>query len=279
MAPKSTRGRKSSARASSGQRTRRLLTGTGAFADDRQTPRVLHVAFRRSEQSHARIKAIDCGAARKAAGVIAVFTADDLAATVEPLFATSRMKGYHATPILPLARGKVRYVGEPVVGIVAQSRYLAEDALELIDIEFEPLPVGHRSVEAVKDDAPLLARGGRDQRHCRREFKKGDVEADARGRACEGQGSLPHAPQKAAGDRAAGLSRPSTTPVDARSPLHSSTRSLASCAMRWLPRSIYPAADSASSPPDVGGGFGGKGSLYPEEILRLRWRRGSSAVR
>ena len=98
------------ARASSGQRTRRLLSGTGAFADDRQTPRVLHVAFRRSEHSHARIKAIDCGAARKADGVVAVFTAEDLAATVAPLLATSRMKGYHATPILPLARGKVRYV-------------------------------------------------------------------------------------------------------------------------------------------------------------------------
>ncbi|MGB7010483.1 MAG: xanthine dehydrogenase family protein molybdopterin-binding subunit, partial [Pseudolabrys sp.] len=115
----------------------RLLSGTGAFADDRQTPRVLHVAFRRSEHSHALIKAIDCSAARKADGVVAVFTAEDLAATVAPLLATSRMKGYHATPILPLARGKVRYVGEPVVGIVAQSRYLAEDALEMIDIEFE----------------------------------------------------------------------------------------------------------------------------------------------
>ncbi|TMJ31211.1 MAG: xanthine dehydrogenase family protein molybdopterin-binding subunit, partial [Alphaproteobacteria bacterium] len=105
----------------------RLLRGTGAFADDRQVPGTLHVAFRRSEHSHARIKSIDCAAARKAAGVVAVLTAEDLTATVMPLLATSRMKGYHATPILPLARGKVRYVGEPVVGIVAHSRYLAED--------------------------------------------------------------------------------------------------------------------------------------------------------
>ena len=67
----------------------RLLSGTGAFADDRQAPRALHVAFRRSEHSHARIKSIDCAAARKAAGVVAVFTAEDLAATVTPLLATS----------------------------------------------------------------------------------------------------------------------------------------------------------------------------------------------
>ena len=57
----------------------RLLTGTGAFADDRQIPRVLHVAFRRSEHAHARIRAIDCGARTQAPGVVAVFTADDLA--------------------------------------------------------------------------------------------------------------------------------------------------------------------------------------------------------
>ena len=112
----------------------RLLTGAGCYTDDRQVPRLLHVAFKRSDHSHARIRGIDCAAARAAPGVVAVFTADDLAA-VKPLLASSRMPGYYATPILALARGKVRYVGEPVVGVVAESRYLAEDALELIDID------------------------------------------------------------------------------------------------------------------------------------------------
>jgi carbon-monoxide dehydrogenase large subunit len=155
----------------------RLLSGAGAFADDRQAPGILHVAFRRSEHSHARIKAIDCAAARKAAGVVAVLTAEDLAATVTPLLATSRMKGYHATPILPLARGKVRYVGEPMVGIVAQSRYLAEDALELIGIEFEPLAVVTDPFEAVKDDAPRLHEEAGGNVLVSREFKRGDVDA------------------------------------------------------------------------------------------------------
>ena len=58
----------------------RLLTGLGSFTDDRQVPRVLHVAFRRSDQPHARIRAIDCAAARAAPGVVAVFTAADLKA-------------------------------------------------------------------------------------------------------------------------------------------------------------------------------------------------------
>src|SRR6516162_5947502 len=74
----------------------RLLTGLGAFVDDRQLPRVLHVAFRRSDRSHARIRAIDCSAALAAPGVLAVLTAEDLDGTVKPLLATSRMAGYFA---------------------------------------------------------------------------------------------------------------------------------------------------------------------------------------
>src|SRR5437868_8692257 len=133
----------------------RLLTGRGSFVDDRQPPNVLHVAFRRSEHAHAGIVSIDCAAARTAPGVIAVLTADDLA-HVKPLVATSRMKGYYATPILPLARGKVRHVGEPIVGVIAESRYLAEDAAELIDIAFEPLPHASDPAEAAKPGAPVL---------------------------------------------------------------------------------------------------------------------------
>jgi hypothetical protein len=90
----------------------RLLTGLGSYTDDRQVARMLHVAFRRSDQSHAGIRAIDCSAARAAPGVVAVLTAEDLADLVKPIFATSRMAGYYATPIFPLARGKVRYVGD-----------------------------------------------------------------------------------------------------------------------------------------------------------------------
>ena len=82
----------------------RLLTGLGSYTDDRQVARVLHVAFRRSEHAHARIVSIDCTAARAAPGVVAVLTAHDLA--VKPLLATSRMKGYYATPILPLEIGR-----------------------------------------------------------------------------------------------------------------------------------------------------------------------------
>src|SRR5882672_7618682 len=133
----------------------RLLTGLGSYVDDRQVARVLHVAFRRSEHAHARILSIDTTAASAAPGVVAVLTAAELD-HIKPLRATSRMKGYYATPILALAHEKVRYVGEPIVGVVAESRYLAEDAAELIEIEYDPFEVVIDPVEAARDVAPLL---------------------------------------------------------------------------------------------------------------------------
>src|SRR5215469_9537511 len=128
----------------------RLLTGLGSFVDDRQVAGVLHVAFRRSDQAHARIRAIDASRAQAAPGVVAVFTAANFEGAVNPLRATSRMKGYYATPIRPLAHEKVRYVGEPIAGILAESRYLAEDAAERIGIDFDPLPHVADPAEAVR---------------------------------------------------------------------------------------------------------------------------------
>ena len=125
----------------------RLLTGAGSFVDDRQAG-ALAMAFLRSNQAHARIVSIDTTAARAIPGVAAVFTALDIEAQVRPLRATSRMKGYYATPIYPLAHGKVRHVGEIVAAVVAESRYTAEDALEAIAVEYDPLPAATDPHEA-----------------------------------------------------------------------------------------------------------------------------------
>ena len=244
----------------------RLLTGLGAYTDDRQVPRVLHVAFRRSDQSHARIRAIDCSAARAAPGVVAVITADDLSDQVKPLVAASRMANYHATPFFPLARGKVRYVGEPVVGIIAQSRYQAEDALELLVIDYGPLPVVIDPEQAVRADAPLLHEEAGTNVLVSREFKRGDVDAAFGSAPVRVQGRFrmhrktPVAiePRACLAEYDAG--REALT-------LHSATQ---------VPGIVRDAVAAALDipghrvrvvAPDVGGGFGGKGSLYPEEIF------------
>src|SRR5215472_5651703 len=244
----------------------RLLTGLGSYTDDRQAMRILHVALRRSDQSHARIRTIDCKAARAAPGIIAVFTAEDLAVAVKPLVATSRMANYYATPILPLARGKVRYVGEPVVGVIAESRYLAEDALELIEIDYEPLPVVIDAEVAVQNGAPLLHEEARTNALVSREFKRGDVDT-----------ALDTAPVRVSGRFR--MHRKTPVAIEPRAclaeydagrdalTLHSATqvpgivRDALSSALDMAGHQIRVVA------PDVGGGFGGKGSLYPEEIF------------
>ena len=126
----------------------RLLTGRGRYVDDIDPPGVLHVAFRRSDHPHARIAGVDIGEAFSIPGVQGVFEAADLEDCYTPALAISRMKGYTPTPLHPLAVGKVRFVGEPVIAIVADSRYAAEDAAEHIAIDYEPLPFAGRAALA-----------------------------------------------------------------------------------------------------------------------------------
>jgi len=241
----------------------RLLTGRGSFVDDRQV-NALHVAFRRSEHAHARIVSIECAAARAAPGVIAVFTADDLA--VNPLVAASRMKGYYATPILPLAREKVRYVGEPMVGVIAENRYLAEDAAELIEIAFEPLAHAADPAEAAKSDAPLLHDAAKTNVLVAREFKRGDVDA-----------AMNAAPVRVYGRFR--MRRKTAVAIEPRACLaeyDGGRDALTLYSATQIPGIVRDALSEALDlpgtrlrviAPDVGGGFGGKGSLYPEEIF------------
>jgi carbon-monoxide dehydrogenase large subunit len=124
---------------------RKLLTGQGLFIDDVELPGLLHVAFLRSQVAHARIKKIDVSRALKRPGVVAVYTADDLGAYWQPgplLVPPPPIAGivFNARTQVPLAKEKVRHVGEPLAVIVAESRYIAEDALDDIDVDLEILP-------------------------------------------------------------------------------------------------------------------------------------------
>lgn len=125
---------------------RRLLTGRALFVDDVQLPGMLHVAFLRSDYAHGRVRAIDVAAARARPGVAAVVTADDLGDYWRPaplLVPPPPVPGlvFNECTQVPLARDKVRHVGEPIAMVVAESRYLAEDALADLVVDIEPLPV------------------------------------------------------------------------------------------------------------------------------------------
>ena len=244
----------------------RLLTGRGAYTDDYRVAGVLHVAFRRSDQSHARICNIDCAKARAAVGVVAVFTAEDLHGSVKPLVATSRMVNYYATPILPLAREKVRYVGEPVVGIVALSRYQAEDAADLIVIDYDPLPVIGDPEQAAAADAPLLHEEAGTNVLVSREFKRGDVDgAFASAAVCVGSRFRMHRKTPVAIEPRACLAE--HDPTRGALTLHSATQVPGIVRDALALAFDVPAEQIRVLARDVGGGFGGKGSLYPEEIF------------
>ena len=110
----------------------RLLTGRGAYVDDYAPAGLLHAAFLRSPYAHARIAGVNISAARAMDGVTAVLTGPRIAELVKPVRAASRMREYRETAFPPLAVEKVRYVGEAVAVVVAESRYVAEDAAERI---------------------------------------------------------------------------------------------------------------------------------------------------
>ena len=118
----------------------RLLTGHGTFVDDIMRPGMLHACFVRSQYARARINAIDATAALALPGVHAVFTAEDLNPDVKEAWHAVAGKDIPDTPRPPLADGEVKFVGDPVALVIAESRYVAEDAIELVDVDYEPLP-------------------------------------------------------------------------------------------------------------------------------------------
>ncbi|MBR1139601.1 MULTISPECIES: xanthine dehydrogenase family protein molybdopterin-binding subunit [Bradyrhizobium] len=120
---------------------KRLLAGRGRYVTDIRLPRMLHAAFLRSPHAHARIISIDADAARALAGVHLIATGADLARICTPWTGTlDHFKGMTSEPQLPLPLDRVVWAGQAVVAVVADSRALAEDALELISVDYEELP-------------------------------------------------------------------------------------------------------------------------------------------
>lgn len=139
----------------------RLLTGQALFVDDVHIPGMLHVAFLRSDHAHARIGSIDVSAALERPGVVAAYTAQDLGEYWQPgplLVPPPPIKDivFHACTQVPLARDKVRHCGEALAAVVATSRYIAEDALDDIVVDLEPLDAVVDIERALDPASPLI---------------------------------------------------------------------------------------------------------------------------
>ena len=152
----------------------RLLTGRGHFVDDVRLPGMLHAAFLRSVVPHGRILGIDTREAVALPGVVAVLTAGDLEGTCAPL-RQQGPPGLRTPGFTVLATDRVRFVGDPIALVVAESRYLAEDACDLIDIQIEPLAAVVSPAEALDAGAPHLYDDLADNVAYEGEFDYGDV--------------------------------------------------------------------------------------------------------
>jgi carbon-monoxide dehydrogenase large subunit len=135
---------------------RTILTGTGRYIDDVQAKGLLHAHFLRSNSAHARITSIDVEEARKLEGVVRIFTGADMSAITDDLSFAQPIPGLHSPSYPAIAHDVVRFVGEPVALIIAESRYLAEDAAELIEVEYEPLDPVMSTKAGVAEGAPQL---------------------------------------------------------------------------------------------------------------------------
>lgn len=257
---------------------RPLVTGTSRFVADIALPGSVEIAFLRSPVAHARLRRIDATAARDAEGVIGVYTAEDLAGRVEPF---TRFVDQERTPpelaaaVRPfirscdmevLASDRVRYVGQPVAAVAAESRYLAEDAVELIGVDYEELEAVANPEAAAAPGAPTLHEQVPGNVQAGFEVDVGDVEA-AFARAEHTASFRFRVPRVAAcpietrGVLAAyGLVRDELT-------VWSSTQTPYMVRTRIAEMLGLAEQRVRVAAPDVGGGFGPKVQVYPEEIL------------
>jgi carbon-monoxide dehydrogenase large subunit len=256
----------------------RLLTGQGRFVDDITLPGMLHAVVLRSPHAHAAITSIDVGAARHATGVVAVVTAADLehVATHIPTRRNADADELRPPEHPVLARDKVCYVGQPVAIVVAQDPSMAQDALELIQVVYAPLPAVIDPLKALHPDTPVVhpelgtnsvlkvTSGGGD-------LATAFAQADHVVRQQYQVQRLAPVPLETRGVVA------DYHPQDDRLMVWDSTQNPHGIKTRLAQLLGRPERSLRVVTPDVGGGFGEKGCVFPEEVaipyLAIQLRR------
>lgn len=240
----------------------RLITGQGRYVDDIRLDGTLAVAFVRSTEAHAMIRSIDVDDAIGMPGVVGVFTAADLDLT-------RPMPNPHPHPLLeksvqasPLSHTEVSYVGEPVAVVVAETRYQAADAAELVFVDYEPLPAVTSIERAVEPDAPLVHTGTESNIVATVAARYGDID----GAFADADHVIPlelrqHRGACAAMEPRGVLAAPTDDGITMW------TSSQGPYGVRRMVSSYFGIDDLRVIAPDVGGGFGPKGGIYPEEYV------------
>ncbi|HKW03664.1 MAG TPA: hypothetical protein VJN71_00065, partial [Nitrososphaerales archaeon] len=155
-----------------------LLTGNGTYVDDVKFPNMLYASFVRSSYAHARIKHVDLSVALKVPGVVFAISGEEIKKLTKPLPFPVSLPGRKETPVYLLAIGKVHYTGEPVAVVVAENRYIAEDAAEKVVVDYEPLEAVIDVERALDQDAPILYDGWTSNEMIGFPFRIGEVDEE-----------------------------------------------------------------------------------------------------
>lgn len=242
----------------------RLLSGRARYIDDIRRPGMLHLALARAQVAHARILEIDVEAALETGDDIRIFTgADTLGLAVT---AIQDVPEFQPSSQPLLATDKVRFVGEPVVAVLADDPYLAEDAAELVFIDYETLPVLADPKTAMAEGAPLMFDGWRDNRFIEGQMKGGDIEAARKAAAHVIKRT--YRTQRQAGNplECRGVVA-EYDPSDESLTVWSSTQ-IPHLLRTYLAEELeWPESRLRVVAPEVGGGFGVKGQIFAEEVL------------
>jgi len=243
----------------------RFLTGHGRYVEDIEIPGALHACFVRSPHPHARIRSIATDAAKQSPGVVAVYTGEDLAQWTAPLRMAPPIEGLLPVEMTTLPIDKARFHGDPVACVVAASRYLAEDAAEQVEVEYEPLPAVASVVQALAEGAPRVDESLPSNIVSVQRFSTGDVAARAREahRVVEcvfHQSRLTHLPIETRGCAAVWDEGRAHLTLHIGNQVPHPLRTQVAARMRLSESQVTVVS------PDVGGGFGQKIALYREEL-------------
>ena len=243
----------------------RFLTGHGGYVDDIEIPGALHACFVRSPHPHAKILSIGMEAARKTPGVFAVYAGKDLAQWTTPLRMAPPIEGLHPVEMTTLPIDKVRFHGDPVACVIAETRYVAEDAAELVEVDYEPLPAVANLEQALLENAPKVDESLPSNLVSIQKFRTGDPEARKREafkvvESAFHQGRMTHLPIETRGCAAVWDEGRQHLTLHIGNQVPHPLRTQIAARMRLSESQVTVAS------PDVGGGFGQKIALYREEL-------------
>jgi carbon-monoxide dehydrogenase large subunit len=244
----------------------RYVTGAAQYVGNLHLRGMLHVAFARSPLAHATVRNVDVSAARATHGVVDAVTSDDLAHSCQPIRANTTHDTWQNSEQWPLATGRVRFVGEAMAAVVATSRYTAEDGVDAVFADLDPLPVASSIDLALAADAVPLHDDWSDNYFVKREVRHGNPEA-----------VFLEAPR--AISLRCTMGRYSGIPMETRGCVahyEALEQRLTLWTSHQMPHVLrtsiaalidFPEHRFRVVAPDVGGGYGIKSNLYPEEIV------------